>query len=277
MQKGFDVDIRRKQWVLDMAPRPPRGGKETDERLLEQDPPGRTAPTAGILAATHLLQGAFSGAITVPTKAQAAPPRQAPAAPPEPARPPEPVRRGAVPASGLLHLYCICLGTALLVAPAFLNYGPQALHAIVVCVTPLLLPTVALHLLVTFLDGLRLAPFCGLAAFTGGILLAVLMAHGVSLEHCRWGVHLCVLLLQAAYTLSLRERGLLVSMVAFVLFAVPVGILEAGPWHGTAGVDLVFAWQVFCLSVFATWSAAQYRALDLALTATRHVSTACAA
>jgi hypothetical protein len=256
MQKGFDVDIRRKQWVLDLAP---RARRDTDEHLLYPDP---APPPVGVLAATRLLQGAFDSALSMPTKT----PSRTPAAPPE-APPAEPTRRAGVSGAHLLHLYALCAGTALLVVPAFLNYGPLAPHAIAVCVAPLLLPAVALHLLAAFLDGARLAPLCGAAALLQGVLLAVLATHGAAAEHTRWCTHLCVLLLQTALALSLRERARLAAAIALALFAPPVGVLEFGPWAGTA---VVFTWQVTVFAVLAVLSAVQYRAFSLQFT--RHVA-----
>jgi hypothetical protein len=186
--------------------------------------------------------------------------------------------REAVSTACLLHLYVVCLGAALLVTPAFLNYGPFALHAIVVCVAPLLLPTVALHLLVAFLDGMCLGPFCGLAALTEGVLLAVLSTHGVDVERSRWGVHLGAFLLAAAFALSLRERARLAGALAAVLLVPPVAVLEAGAWGDAAGVatGAVFAGQVVCLAGFAVAAAAQYRSLALALAPARHGHVAAA-
>jgi hypothetical protein len=264
MQKGFDVDIRRKQWVLDLAP---RARRDADEHLLYPDP---VAPPAGVLAATRLLQGAFDSALTVPSKTAAATaaPRP-PAAPPE-APSTEPTRRG-VSTARLLHLYAIGAGVALLVVPAFVNYGALAPHAIAVCVSPILLPAIALHLLVSFLDGLRAAPICGIAALHQGVLLAVFATHGAAAEHTRWCTHLCVLLLQTAFALSLRERPRLAIASVLALFALPVGVLEFGPWAGERGAALVLVWQLAVLAVLAVCSAAQYRTLTLQLT--RHVAS----
>jgi hypothetical protein len=266
MQKGFDVDIRRKQWVLDLAP---RARRDADEQLLYPDP---APPSGGVLAATRLLQGAFDSALSVPSKtaaaAAAATPRAPAVAPETPAG--EPARRG-VSTAGLLHLYAVGAGAALLVIPAFVNYGPRTPQAIAVCVSPILLPAVALHLLAGFLDGLRAAPLCGAAALLQGVLLAVLATHGAAAEHTRWCTHLCVLLLQTAFALSLRARPRLAAAAAGALFALPVGVLEFGPWAGAGGAALVFSWQLTVLAVLAVCSAVQYRALALQLT--RHAAS----
>jgi hypothetical protein len=249
MQKGFDVDVRRKQWVLDTGI-----SSRRDEVLLDLE-----TPPPGLLAAAQRLQGAFGGAQTVPSKAA---PR-APAPDPPAAKAPPAAEPRLVTGRRLLFAYVGIFALMVLGTPAFVNHGPGAPLAVVCCVAPLLLPVVAAHLLLLALDGLRAAAACGAAALAGGVPLAVLLAHGLGVAQVHWGAHACAALLALAYTLSLPGAAFPASVTALGVTALGAAAVELTRGGGPEAPTVAFAAEIATCALFAVWSLLRY--LDRAL------------
>ena len=249
MQKGFDVDIRRKQWVLDT------GISRRDEVFLDLEPP----PPPGLLSAAHRLQGAFCGAISVPSKTRTPPPQQPPPPPPVFAHAEPAAETRGLPGRRILYAYVAGCGLMVLVTPAFVNHGTGAPLAVVCCVAPLLLPVITMHLLLQVLDGLRLAPACGAMALTACVPLAVLLAHGLGVAQCHWGVHFCVLALSLAFTSSLPGAAVFASVSALAVATLGAVAVELGKNGGPEVPTTAFAVEIATCASLGIWSVSQYQ------------------
>ena len=263
MEKGFDIDINKKQWSLNTGTHSlvtTKARTRTDEHAVTVDQ-DKTAHGKTVLGTAHSLRQAFEGATMIPFHGNL--PARPPPEPPVPAceaRSPEGYRPPTLPLYALLCLHLIGLGASLAVIPVFMNYGVLAPYYVATCTSPVTLSAVVLHVLTAFCHGDRHAAATGVVFV--GVSLPVVIAsmrnvHG-HISEGRWTLHLSLLLLQLFYCLTLRENRYLAVLGAVALFAFPAAIVEVSHAGSEGAVVALLSWEAVAAVLLALGSARQY-------------------
>lgn len=248
MQRGFDIDIQRKQWALETNKlHVTRAPKDMEQGLLAE-------PSGGVLAATLNLRDAFAGAATVPRKTPPAPVTLA-----EPAPETRAPAGHSLPLSGVLYAHLVLLAISLLTLPAFLNFGNMVPYGIAAAAAPLALPALTLHVLACLVRDKRPAAAAGAAALLCCVPLAILGTRHLYPAGARWLVYATLLLWQGSYSLSLEQGWYLCSLGAVTALAVPGAVVELSFLQNEQAVSLLLLWGLCGTMLLGLGSTAQYR------------------
>eukprot|EP00961_Rhodomonas_salina_P280837 3793765-Rhodomonas_salina.1 len=258
MEKGFNIDINKKQWSLNTGTHSlvtTKARARTDEHAVTVD------HCKTVLGTAHSLHQAFEGATTIPFHCKV-PVLQTPepSALASEALPAEGYRLQTLPLYALLCLHLVGLSASLAVVPVFMNYGVLAPYYIATCTSPVTLSAIVLHVLTAFCHGDRYA------AATGAVFIRVLLpvviaslrdVHG-HISEGSWTLHLSLLLLQLFYCLTLRENRYLAVLGAVALFAFPTATIEISHAGSEAAVVALLSWEALAAVLLALGSARQY-------------------